>query len=128
MEVQDIMASICQTKVVVPQLFPCPQIAIEISAEISPNSQEDIAVQAKHERVDQIPLAPVPGQQSQGLSLGSGTGVLRLLIEMGVPGIIDQHYTPHGNHQGLSVGWLATIFLVYIITESNHKMVYSERS
>ena len=28
--------------------------------------------------------------------------------------IIDNHYTPHGNHQGLSVGWLVTLFLVYV--------------
>jgi len=99
------MTSICQTRVVVPPSSPCPQVATKPPAEIAPNSQEDIPLRAEHERVDQIPL------------------VSSLLIEMGMPGIIDQHYTPHGNHQSLSVGWLATIFLAYIITESNHKMV-----
>jgi transposase len=56
------------------------------------------------ERVDSIPL------------------IVTILMQMGIPGIIDRHYTPHGNHQGLSVGWLATIFLAYILAESNHKM------
>jgi len=45
-----------------------------------------------------------------------------MLMKMGVQTIIDEHHTPHGNHQGLSVGWLATIFLSYILTESDHKM------
>jgi len=56
------------------------------------------------ERVDSIPL------------------IVTILKQMGIPSIIDRHYTPHGNHQGLSVGWLATIFLTYILSESNHKM------
>jgi transposase len=41
---------------------------------------------------------------------------------MGVQEIVDERYTPHGNHQGLSVGWLAVIFLTYILSESDHKM------
>ena len=56
------------------------------------------------ERVDSIPL------------------VITILKQMGIQSIIDKHYTPHGNHQGLSVGWLAMIFLAYILCESNHKM------
>ena len=58
----------------------------------------------KFERVDSIPVG------------------LAILIQMGIQAIIDTHYIPHGNHQGLSVGWLAVIFLVYILTEANHKM------
>lgn len=58
----------------------------------------------KHERVDRLPL------------------VLTILMQMGIQAIIDVHYTPHGNHQGLSVGWLAVIFLAYILTKANHKM------
>lgn len=56
------------------------------------------------ERVDSIPV------------------VLTILMQMGVQAIMDALYTPHGNHQGLSVGWLAVIFLAYILTETNHKM------
>jgi transposase len=58
----------------------------------------------RFERVDSIPV------------------VLAILMQMGVQAIIDAHYTPHGNHQGLSVGWLAVIFLVYTLTEADHKM------
>jgi transposase len=42
---------------------------------------------------------------------------------MGVQLIIDANYKPHGNHQGLSVGWLAELFLVYVLAETDHKMV-----
>jgi transposase len=58
----------------------------------------------KFERVDRIPI------------------VLGILQQMGVQLIIDACYEPHGNHQGLSVGWLAEIFLVYILAETDHKM------
>lgn len=56
------------------------------------------------ERVDRIPL------------------ILEILIKMGVQPIIDTHYIPHGNHEGLSVGWLTVIFLTYILAEENHEM------
>jgi len=48
--------------------------------------------------------------------------VLTLLLQMDVQRIIDTHFTPHGNHQGLSVGWLAMIFLTYMLAEENHQM------
>ncbi len=57
------------------------------------------------ERVDRIPM------------------VLEMVKQMRVQQIIDQHYTAHGNHTGLSVGWLAAIFVVYMLAESAHKMV-----
>jgi len=60
--------------------------------------------QMKFERVDRIPV------------------LLGILQQMGVQQIIDANYEPHGNHQGLSVGWLAQIFMVYILAETNHKM------
>ena len=59
----------------------------------------------KFERVDRIPL------------------VLGILQQMGVQLIIDANYKPHGNHQGLSVGWLVELFLVYVLAETDHKMV-----
>jgi transposase len=58
----------------------------------------------KFERVDRLPV------------------VLATLLKMDIQVIIDAHYTPHGNHQGLSVGWLAVIFLTYILAEANHEM------
>lgn len=49
--------------------------------------------------------------------------VVETLKRMGVQIIIDACYTPHGNRQGLSVGWVALVFLTYILTEADHKMV-----
>ena len=59
----------------------------------------------KFERVDSLPVA------------------LSVLMKMGIQAIVDKHYTPHGNRQGLSVGWLCVIFLSYILTQATHKMV-----
>jgi transposase len=59
----------------------------------------------KSERVDRLPV------------------VFAILVQMELPDLIDASYVPHGNHQGLSVGWLVLIFLVYILTEANHKLV-----
>ena len=58
----------------------------------------------KVERVDGIPL--VYGQ----------------LEKMGVQEIIDRAIKPHGNWEGLSPGWLMTLWLVHILSEQNHKM------
>lgn len=33
---------------------------------------------------------------------------------------------PHGNRQGLSVGWLTTAWLSYIVSESDHRMMEVE--
>lgn len=59
----------------------------------------------KSERVDRLPV------------------VFAILVQMDVQGLIDAAYVPHGKHQGLSVGWLALIFLVYTLTEADHKLV-----
>jgi len=56
------------------------------------------------ERLDDIPL------------------LLRILAQMGVQESIDAAYTPHGNHEGLSVGWLAVIWLTYIVSACDHRM------
>lgn len=56
------------------------------------------------ERVDDIPV------------------VYGMLERMGVQSSIDSVVTPHGNWTGLSPGWVATIWLVYILSEENHLM------
>ncbi|RIK27451.1 MAG: transposase [Chloroflexi bacterium] len=45
-----------------------------------------------------------------------------LLKQMGVQGIIDSEIESHGNWQGLSVGWVVTIWLMHILSEQNHLM------
>lgn len=42
--------------------------------------------------------------------------------KMGLPDILDNVIRPHGNRQGLSVGWTATIWLSYILSEIDHRM------
>jgi len=56
-----------------------------------------------HERLDDIPL------------------LIGLMQKLRLPEILDRHLGNHGNHQGLSNGWLATIWLVYILSESDHR-------
>lgn len=45
---------------------------------------------------------------------------------MGIPQIIDEKIEVHGNHQGLSLGWLVTGWLTYIVSESDHRLSYVE--
>ena len=66
-------------------------------------------VDVETERIDDIPL------------------LLQLLVDMGVPETIDHAHTPHGNWEGLSVGWVATVWLVYILTQADHRMSHVRR-
>ena len=47
--------------------------------------------------------------------------LLAVMMQLGLPEILDQRLTRHGSHQGLSWGWLAAIWLAHILTESNHR-------
>jgi transposase len=44
------------------------------------------------------------------------------LQKMHIQAIIDQVITPHGNWQGLSPGWIITIWLIHILSEHTHCM------
>lgn len=56
------------------------------------------------ERVDDLPL------------------LFGLLQQMRLQSIIDSVIKPHGNWQGLSPGWVITIWLIHILSEQNHCM------
>ena len=56
------------------------------------------------ERVDDIPV------------------LLAHLEQMGVPGLLDEHFPTHGNWQGLSLGWTTTIWLVHILSQADHRL------
>jgi transposase len=56
------------------------------------------------ERVDDIPL--LVAQQAR----------------MGLPELLDSHFPTHGNRQGLSVGWLTTLWLSYILSQGDHRL------
>lgn len=44
------------------------------------------------------------------------------LQKMDIQMIVDNTIMPHGNWQGLSPGWVITIWLVHILTQHNHRM------
>jgi transposase len=56
-----------------------------------------------HERVDDIPL------------------LIGLAQKLRLPEILDKHLGNHGNHQGFSNGWLATVWLAYMLSEGDHR-------
>jgi len=67
--------------------------------------------------------SPPPVEQSvQSIRVDDIPLLLKILVLIGVPASIDAAYTPHGNHSGLSVGWLVTLWLVYIVSESDHRL------
>jgi len=56
------------------------------------------------ERVDDIPL------------------LASILLKLDLPNIIDKSNKLHGNYKGLSPGWVVTVWLVYILSQSDHRM------
>lgn len=44
------------------------------------------------------------------------------LEKMGIQSAIDTVIEPHGNWQGLSMGWVVTIWLIHIVSAHNHRM------
>lgn len=56
------------------------------------------------ERVDDIPL------------------LLAHLQRMDLPMLLDSYFLVHGNRQGLSLGWTATIWLAHILSQADHRM------
>lgn len=61
-------------------------------------------VEIHTERIDDIPL------------------LVHLQHKMGIPEVLDSVIHPHGNRQGLSVGWLTTVWSSYILSEADHRM------
>jgi transposase len=61
-------------------------------------------IEIQTERVDDVPLL-VHQQQ-----------------KMGIPEVLDSVLRPHGNRQGMSIGWLAAGWISYILSEADHRM------
>ncbi len=66
------------------------------------NNAENLPV--TNERVDDIPL------------------LLAQLKEMRVPELLNESFPTHGNWQGLTLGHLVTVWLAFILSESNHRL------
>ena len=62
----------------------------------------DATLELTHERIDDVPL------------------LLGFLIKLRFPEILDQYLPPHPLHQGLSNGWLITIWIAYILSRADH--------
>ncbi|MCD6289037.1 MAG: hypothetical protein J7M34_00945 [Anaerolineae bacterium] len=56
------------------------------------------------ERVDDIPL------------------LLAHQERMGLPSLLDEHFTTHGHRQGLSLGWVTVGWLTHILSEADHRL------
>jgi transposase len=60
-------------------------------------------VRLTHERVDDVPL------------------ILGFLIQLRLPQLLDKHLKPHPHHQGLSLGWLITLWITYVLSQADHR-------
>jgi transposase len=47
--------------------------------------------------------------------------LLEIMKRLGFPAILDCHLSRHGLQQGLSWGWLATIWLAHILSQGDHR-------
>ncbi len=56
------------------------------------------------ERVDDLPI------------------LLRQSDDMGIPELLDEYFKPHGNWEGMSLGWTTAIWLTHILSEGDHRM------
>jgi len=42
--------------------------------------------------------------------------------EIGVPELLDRHFEPHGNWQGISFGWTSLVWLGHILSKGDHRL------
>ncbi len=63
-------------------------------------------ISVTYERVDDLPL------------------LLEQQKRMGVQPLLDKHFPTHGNWQGLSLGWVASIWLGHILSQADHRLSY----
>jgi transposase len=42
--------------------------------------------------------------------------------QMGVPQLLDDSFKPHGNWEGLSLGWTTAVWVAHILSEGDHRM------
>src|SRR5687768_13962722 len=56
------------------------------------------------ERVDDIPL------------------LINHMKRMDLPHLLEQYFHQHGNWQGLSLGWVTTVWLAHLLSEADHRL------
>ena len=42
--------------------------------------------------------------------------------DMGIAELLDEYFKPHGNWEGISLGWTTAIWLTHILSEGDHRM------
>ena len=47
--------------------------------------------------------------------------LLAVMQRLRLPEILDRHLKRHGLHEGLSWGWISTIWLAHILSQSDHR-------
>ena len=65
-------------------------------------------IKATHERVDDIPA------------------IVAHLKKMRLAELLDKHFPTNGNWTGLSLGWVALVWITYILTEGDHRLYHVE--
>src|SRR3954447_13147049 len=82
-------------------------LSIAIQRGLSPHPRwsdsVDATLELTHERVDDVPL------------------LLGFLTKLKLPEILDRHFPAHPLHQGLSNGWLITVWIAYILSRADHR-------
>src|SRR4051812_37608858 len=63
----------------------------------------DATLELTHERVDDVPL------------------LLGFLIKLDLPEVLDRLFPAHPLHQGLSNGWIITVWIAYILSRADHR-------
>jgi transposase len=48
--------------------------------------------------------------------------LLTQMIQMGLVDLLDTHFPTHGNWNGLSLGWTATIWLTHVLSQADHRL------
>ncbi|HNH82924.1 MAG TPA: hypothetical protein PL157_11170, partial [Acidobacteriota bacterium] len=56
-------------------------------------------------------------------AIGDGVVLLEVMKRMGLPEILDGNRARHWLHQGMTRGWVATIWLAHILTQGDHRKV-----
>src|SRR4051812_44863932 len=63
----------------------------------------EATLELTHERVDDVPL------------------LLGFLIKLDLPEVLDRLFPAHPLHQGLSNGWIITVWIAYILSRADHR-------
>jgi transposase len=73
------------------------------SAQPAKTGGDPPALNLTHQRVDDVPL------------------LVSFLIKLRIPETVDRILPPHPLHQGLSNGWLITVWIAYILSQGDHR-------